>query len=165
MSIKEDWQDDTMLANAGCRPHDNHGIVNPPVYHASTVLHPTAADYLAHRGRYVYGRRGTQTSEALSEGLRELEGPGCAGVALVPAGLAAAGVAHEVVGDDLVVNGDRHPPGGGTVATHMDHRLAMSALVFGLAADKPVTADDTAFIATSFPDFVPMMKALGAVLA
>ena len=54
------------------------------------------------------------------------------------------------------------PFGGGTVATHMDHRIAMSALVMGCAADKPVKVDDTAFIATSFPDFIPMMRALGA---
>jgi 3-phosphoshikimate 1-carboxyvinyltransferase len=53
-------------------------------------------------------------------------------------------------------------PGGGLVATHMDHRIAMSALVMGLAADKPVRVDDTTFIATSFPDFIPMMRSLGA---
>ena len=55
--------------------------------------------------------------------------------------------------------------GGGLVATHMDHRIAMSALVMGCAADKPVKVDDTAFIATSFPDFIPMMRSLGADFA
>jgi 3-phosphoshikimate 1-carboxyvinyltransferase len=44
----------------------------------------------------------------------------------------------------------------------MDHRIAMSALVMGLASDKPVKVDDTGFIATSFPDFIPMMRSLGA---
>jgi 3-phosphoshikimate 1-carboxyvinyltransferase len=72
------------------------------------------------------------------------------------------GVKVEVVGDDLIVEGKGHVPGGGLVATHMDHRIAMSALVMGLAADKPVKVDDTVFIATSFPDFIPMMRALGA---
>jgi len=72
------------------------------------------------------------------------------------------GVKVEVSGDDLIVEGRGHVPGGGLVATHMDHRIAMSALVMGLAADKPVKVDDTAFIATSFPDFIPMMRALGA---
>jgi len=72
------------------------------------------------------------------------------------------GVKVEIVGDDLIVEGRGHVPGGGTVATHMDHRIAMSALVMGCAADKPVKVDDTAFIATSFPDFIPMMRALGA---
>jgi 3-phosphoshikimate 1-carboxyvinyltransferase len=72
------------------------------------------------------------------------------------------GVKVEIVGDDLIVEGRGHVPGAGLVATHMDHRIAMSALVMGLAADKPVKVDDTAFIATSFPDFIPMMRSLGA---
>ena len=72
------------------------------------------------------------------------------------------GVRVEISGDDLIVEGRGHVPGEGLVATHMDHRIAMSALVMGLAADKPVRVDDTAFIATSFPDFIPMMRSLGA---
>jgi len=72
------------------------------------------------------------------------------------------GVKVEISGDDLFVEGRGHVPGGGVVKTHMDHRIAMSALVMGLAADKPVRVDDTAFIATSFPDFIPMMRSLGA---
>src|SRR5215470_16848544 len=72
------------------------------------------------------------------------------------------GVSVEVEGDDLIVHGRGRAPGGGVVATHMDHRIAMSALVMGLAADKPVSVDDTAFIATSFPGFVAMMRSLGA---
>ena len=75
------------------------------------------------------------------------------------------GVAFEIEGDDLIVHGRGRAPGGGTVATHMDHRIAMSALVMGLAADKPVSVDDTAFIATSFPGFVAMMRNLGAEIA
>jgi 3-phosphoshikimate 1-carboxyvinyltransferase len=72
------------------------------------------------------------------------------------------GVKVEISGDDLIVEGRGHVPGGGIVATHMDHRIAMSALVMGCAADQPVSVDDTAFIATSFPDFIPMMRSLGA---
>jgi 3-phosphoshikimate 1-carboxyvinyltransferase len=72
------------------------------------------------------------------------------------------GVKVEISGDDMIVEGKGHVPGGGLVATHMDHRIAMSALVMGLASDKPVRVDDTAFIATSFPDFIPMMRGLGA---
>jgi 3-phosphoshikimate 1-carboxyvinyltransferase len=72
------------------------------------------------------------------------------------------GVKVEIMGDDMIVEGKGHVAGDGLVATHMDHRIAMSALVMGLAADKPVKVDDTAFIATSFPDFIPMMHALGA---
>jgi 3-phosphoshikimate 1-carboxyvinyltransferase len=72
------------------------------------------------------------------------------------------GVRVEIAGDDLIVEGRGHVEGGGLVATHMDHRIAMSALVMGLASDRPIKVDDTAFIATSFPDFIPMMRALGA---
>ena len=72
------------------------------------------------------------------------------------------GAETEVVGDDLLVQGFKAPLGGGTVTTHMDHRLAMSGIVFGLAAQKPVHIDDTAFIETSFPGFVDLMNALGA---
>ena len=75
------------------------------------------------------------------------------------------GVKVEVSGDDLIIEGKGHVPGGGLVATHMDHRIAMSALVMGLASDAPVKVDDTAFIATSFPDFISMMRRLGAEFA
>jgi 3-phosphoshikimate 1-carboxyvinyltransferase len=75
------------------------------------------------------------------------------------------GVKVEIAGDDMIVEGRGHVPGGGLVATHMDHRIAMSALVMGLAADTPVKIDDTTFIATSFPDFIPMMRGLGADLS
>jgi 3-phosphoshikimate 1-carboxyvinyltransferase len=75
------------------------------------------------------------------------------------------GVKVEISGDDLIVEGKGYVVGGGLVATHMDHRIAMSALVMGLAADKPVKVDDTAFISTSFPDFIPMMRGLGAAFS
>ena len=76
--------------------------------------------------------------------------------------LTANGARVEVVGDDLLVHGAGRPPAGGaTVQTHMDHRLAMSALVLGLAAAAPVKVDDASFIDTSFPGFVALMN--GAV--
>jgi 3-phosphoshikimate 1-carboxyvinyltransferase len=71
----------------------------------------------------------------------------------------------EIDGDDLIVHGKGRVAGGGLVATHMDHRIAMSALVMGLASEKPVRVDDTAFIATSFPGFVEMMRAMGGEYA
>jgi 3-phosphoshikimate 1-carboxyvinyltransferase len=72
------------------------------------------------------------------------------------------GVEVEIEGDDLIVHGRGRAAGGGLVATHMDHRIAMAALILGLATDKPVQVDDTSFIATSFPSFVPMMRGIGA---
>jgi 3-phosphoshikimate 1-carboxyvinyltransferase len=72
------------------------------------------------------------------------------------------GAQVEVEGDDMIIAGGANRLGGGTVMTHMDHRLAMSALVMGLAADDPVTIDDAAFIDTSFPGFIALMRGLGA---
>ncbi len=75
------------------------------------------------------------------------------------------GVSVEIEGDDLIVHGKGSVAGGGEVKTHMDHRIAMSALVMGLASDNAVRIDDSAFIATSFPGFVELMRALGADLS
>ncbi len=75
------------------------------------------------------------------------------------------GIDVEIEGDDLIVHGKGRAAGGGLVKTHMDHRIAMSALVMGLASEKPVQVDDTAFIATSFPGFVEMMRRMGGELS
>jgi 3-phosphoshikimate 1-carboxyvinyltransferase len=98
----------------------------------------------------------------IMRGLHELRVKESDRLAATAAMLRVNGVNVEIVGDDLIVDGKGHVPGGGLVATHMDHRIAMSALVMGLAADRPVKVDDTAFIATSFPDFIAMMRSLGA---
>jgi 3-phosphoshikimate 1-carboxyvinyltransferase len=74
------------------------------------------------------------------------------------------GVKVEIIDDDLLVHGTGSVPGGGEVKTHMDHRIAMSALMMGLASQQPVRIDDSAFIATSFPDFTGQMRSLGADL-
>jgi 3-phosphoshikimate 1-carboxyvinyltransferase len=95
-------------------------------------------------------------------GLKELRVKESDRLAATAEMLRVNGVKVEVEGDDLIVEGKGYVPGGGLVATHMDHRIAMSALVMGLASDRPVKVDDTAFIATSFPDFIPMMRGLGA---
>jgi 3-phosphoshikimate 1-carboxyvinyltransferase len=106
--------------------------------------------------------RGTTVMRGLSE-LKVKESDRLAAVA---AGLAANGVDVRVEGDDLIVEGGAgRVRGGGTVATHMDHRIAMSFLVMGLAAETPVAVDDGSMIATSFPDFVPLMRGLGADIA
>jgi cystathionine beta-lyase len=104
---------DTRVVTAGRHPPSYHGFVNPPVYHASTVLYPNAEDYVAHRARYQYGRVGTPTTEALESALAELEGPQCAGVALLPSGLAAISTALLAVlkaGDHLLVTDNAYGP-------------------------------------------------------
>jgi cysteine-S-conjugate beta-lyase len=103
----------TRVVTAGRDPASYHGFVNPPVYHASTVLYPSAEDYVAHRARYQYGRRGTPTTEALEFALAELEGPQCAGVALLPSGLAAISAALLSVvqaGDHILVTDSAYGP-------------------------------------------------------
>jgi 3-phosphoshikimate 1-carboxyvinyltransferase len=104
---------------------------------------------------------GTTTMRGLKE-LRVKESDRLAGTADM---LRANGVTVEIEGDDLFVEGRGRAPGGGLVVTHMDHRLAMSALVMGIASEQPVTIDDGSFIATSFPDFVALMRGIGADIA
>ncbi len=103
----------TLLTVGGRDPFAQHGYVNTPVYHASTLLYPTAEDYVAHRGRYQYGRRGTPTSEALENAIRTLDGPACAAVALLPSGLAAISSALLAVlesGDHILVTDSVYLP-------------------------------------------------------
>jgi cysteine-S-conjugate beta-lyase len=103
----------TSLVTAGRDPHAFFGFVNPPVVHASTVLYPSAEEFLAHRARYQYGRRGTPTTEALEQVVQELEGPQCAGVALLPSGLSAISAALLSVvraGDHVLMTDSAYGP-------------------------------------------------------
>ena len=102
--------------------------------------------------------------ETRMRGLHELRVKESDRLAAVAAGLAAAGVAHRIDGDDLLIEGGR-VEGGGMVLTHMDHRIAMSFLVMGLASERPMAVDDAAMVATSFPEFRPAMERLGARFA
>lgn len=99
-------------------------------------------------------------------GLAELRAKESDRLAASAALLQANGVRLELGEDDLVVHGcgPQGAPGGGHVVTHHDHRLAMSGLVMGLGAQNPVTVDDVAMIATSYPTFFDDMAALGAVI-
>lgn len=94
-------------------------------------------------------------------GLAELRVKESDRLAMIAAGLEACGVSVEAGADSLVVHGGR-PRGGASVATAMDHRIAMSFLVLGTVSAEPVTVDDGAFIDTSFPGFVALMTGLGA---
>ncbi|MGQ9372077.1 3-phosphoshikimate 1-carboxyvinyltransferase [Azospirillum sp. ST 5-10] len=102
-------------------------------------------------------------------GLKELRVKESDRLAMIAEGLTRCGVRVEVGADDsLTVHGGglANPPrGGATVATSMDHRIAMSFLVFGTASAEPVGIDDGAFIDTSFPGFVTLMNGLGAKIA
>ena len=101
----------TRLAHSGHDPRDFHGFVNPPVVHASTVLFPDAATMAARNQKYVYGTRGTPTTDALASAIDDLEGS--AGTILVPSGLAAVTIpllAFLSAGDHvLIVDSVYHP--------------------------------------------------------
>ena len=101
--------------------------------------------------------------ETLMDGLHELRVKESDRLAAVAHGLAANGVACREGEASLTVTGGP-VPGGGLVPTHLDHRIAMSFLVLGLAAEAPVTVDDAAPIETSFPGFAALMSGLGARL-
>jgi 3-phosphoshikimate 1-carboxyvinyltransferase len=96
-------------------------------------------------------------------GLEELRVKESDRLEAVALGLKLNGITYEIEGDDLIVEGGA-VPGGGTVPTHMDHRIAMSFLTMGLASEKPVTVDDVAMIATSFPEYQDLMRSLGAIM-
>lgn len=85
-------------------------------------------------------------------------------IAAMAEGLEACGVRVEELEDGLVVTGGAGVPGGATVTTHLDHRIAMSFLVLGLVSREPVSVDDDAMIATSFPGFAGLLNGLGGQL-
>ncbi|WP_315778432.1 MULTISPECIES: 3-phosphoshikimate 1-carboxyvinyltransferase [unclassified Bradyrhizobium] len=143
------------MARLRVRASKLRGVVVPPERAPSMI-----DEYLVLAVAAAYAEGTT-----VMRGLHELRVKESDRLEATAAMLRVNGVKVEITGDDLIVEGRGHVPGGGLVATHMDHRIAMSALVMGLASDKPVTVDDTAFIATSFPDFIPLMCKAGADFA
>jgi len=106
------------------------------------------------------------SGETTMRGLSELRVKESDRLAAIAAGLEANGADCNIRGDDLYVRGaDGAVRGGGLVETHLDHRIAMSFLIMGLASKEPVTVDDAGMIATSFPDFRELMEDLGARFA
>jgi len=97
-------------------------------------------------------------------GLEELRVKESDRLAAMIAGLRASGIAVRELEDGIIVEGRGGDgvPGGGHVTTHMDHRIAMSFLVMGLASREPMSVDDASIIATSFPEFETLMRHLGA---
>jgi 3-phosphoshikimate 1-carboxyvinyltransferase len=101
------------------------------------------------------------TGTTRMRGLKELRVKESDRLSATAALLSANGIRVEIEGDDLLVHGNGAPPeGGGLVETHMDHRVAMSALVLGLASRAPVRVDDAGFIETSFPGFAALINDL-----
>ncbi|MCF6199977.1 MAG: 3-phosphoshikimate 1-carboxyvinyltransferase [Hyphomicrobiaceae bacterium] len=105
------------------------------------------------------------SGETRMEGLEELRVKESDRLMATKTGLDQAGVVSHIDGDALVVQGcggNDRVPGGGLVATHMDHRIAMSFLILGLGSEQPMSVDDVSIIDTSFPGFLDLMNDLGA---
>ncbi|MDO8534584.1 MAG: cystathionine beta-lyase [Xanthobacteraceae bacterium] len=101
---KRGYRPATQVVLAGRDPFEHQGFVNVPIYRGTTVLSPDVEHFLGKKGRYVYGRRGTPTTEALAEAIASLEGG--AGAALTPSGLSAITTALTTVahaGDHILM--------------------------------------------------------------
>jgi 3-phosphoshikimate 1-carboxyvinyltransferase len=143
------------MADLRVRGSDLRGVEVPALRAPSMI---DEYPVLAVAAAYAHGT-------SVMRGLKELRVKESDRLAAAADMLRANGVAVEIDGDDLIVHGKGEVSGGGAVATHMDHRIAMAALVMGVGARRPITVDDAAFIATSFPGFVDLMRGLGADFA
>ena len=131
-----------------------HGVETPPERAASMI---DEFPVLAALAAFAQGK-------TVMRGIKELRVKESDRIDAMARGLEACGVRIEESDDTLSVHGmgEGGVPGGATVASRLDHRIAMAFLVLGLAARAPVTVDDGAPIATSFPDFEALMTGLGA---
>ncbi len=144
------------VADLRVRASDLHGITVPPERAPAMI---DEYPILAVAAAFAEG-------ETVMRGIGELRVKESDRIAAMARGLEANGVAVTEHEDGLTVRGHGgRPPGGGHVATHHDHRIAMSFLVMGLATEHPVTIDDATMIDTSFPRFAALMNGLGARMA
>ena len=156
VGAQRDWAGEP-VADLGVRAGPLHGI-EVPAERAPSMI--DEYPILAVAAAAAEGR-------TVMHGLGELRVKESDRLATVARGLAACGVTVEEGPDSLTIEGcGGRPPGGNRapLATHLDHRMAMSFLVLGLVAERPVTIDDAAPVATSFPGFAELMAGLGAVL-
>ena len=141
------------IADLIVRASSLNGIEVPPEWAPSMI---DEYPILSVAAAFAQGR-------TVMRGLEELRVKESDRLAAMASGLKAIGVQVEELADGLIIEGmSGSVPGGGTIATQMDHRIAMSFLIAGLATRAPVTVDDTAMIATSFPEFETLMRELGA---
>jgi 3-phosphoshikimate 1-carboxyvinyltransferase len=133
---------------------DLHGIEVPPDRAASMIDEYPVLSVVA----------ACATGDTVMRGVKELRVKESDRIEAMATGLRANGITVEDGPDWWIVTGQGHGniPGGATVASHLDHRIAMSFLVLGMVSRASVTVDDASPIATSFPVFEPLMQALGA---
>ncbi len=107
----------------------------------------------------------TAQGKTVMRGIKELRVKESDRIDAMARGLEACGVRIEETEDSLTVYGMEVVPGGATVQTHLDHRIAMSFLCLGMATQAPITVDDASPIITSFPIFKALMTGLGAQIS
>lgn len=143
------------VADLRVRASALHGIEVPPERAASMI---DEYPILAIAASFA-------TGTTVMRGIHELRVKESDRIAATAAGLRVNGVKVHETDDSMTVEGRAgRVEGGGHVVTHMDHRIAMSFIVMGLAAERPVVIDDASMIATSFPNFIGLMRDLGATL-
>jgi len=148
------FRDETRVTTLGRDPHDNYGVVNPPVYHASTILYPTYEALKAHDYPLTpYGRMGTAGTLALEEAIRELEGAD--GCRLCPSGQSAIATALLSVlspGDHLLLVDSVYAPVrmfADTTLKRMGIDITYFDPTIGAAIDKLMTDKTAAVFAES----------------
>ncbi len=104
------------------------------------------------------------SGQTIMRGIEELRVKESDRITAMATGLKTCGVKVTELPDGLIIKGSggERIPGGATITTHLDHRIAMSFAILSLLAKSPITVDDRAPIFTSFPDFLPLMQRLGA---
>jgi 3-phosphoshikimate 1-carboxyvinyltransferase len=143
------------VADLRVRASALHGIEVPPERAASMI---DEYPILAIAASFA-------TGTTVMRGIHELRVKESDRIAATAAGLRVNGVKVHETDDSMTVEGRAgRVEGGGHVVTHMDHRIAMSFIVMGLAAERPIVIDDASMIATSFPNFIGLMRELGATL-
>ena len=144
------------VADLRVRHSKLHGIEVPPDRAAAQIdEYPVLAAVAA-----------CATGTTIMRGVHELRVKESDRIDAMARGLEACGLRVEEDEDTLIVHGlgALGVPGGATVATHLDHRIAMSFLVLGLVSQQPISVDDGGPIATSFPVFEDLMRGLGATI-
>lgn len=133
---------------------DLQGIEVPPARAASMIDEYPVLSVVA----------ANATGKTVMRGVKELRVKESDRIDAMARGLEACGVTIEEDEDTLIVHGlgAGGVQGGATAQTHLDHRIAMSFMVAGMASKKPITIDDAEPIMTSFPNFIDLMRTLGA---
>jgi 3-phosphoshikimate 1-carboxyvinyltransferase len=141
-----------IIADLRVRCSKLKGIVVPPRRAASMIDEYPILAVVA----------GFARGQTVMDGIEELRVKESDRIAATVALLRAGGVEVSETQSSMTVMGASSAAGGGHVITHHDHRIAMSALILGLGTDAPMSIDDSAMIATSFPTFFALMRELGA---